>query len=47
VAHRPGDGRDTRTIFGHATLTYQDVEVRVSVAKIALGLASLVLGGFL
>jgi hypothetical protein len=37
----------TRTIFGHATLRFRDVEVRVSVGKIALGLASLVLGAFL
>ncbi len=37
----------TRTIFGHGTLRYQDLEVRVSFGKIALGLGSLVLGGFL
>jgi hypothetical protein len=37
----------TRTIFGHATLRFQDVEVRISVAKIALALASLALSGFL
>jgi hypothetical protein len=37
----------TRSIVGHATLTFQDVEVRISIAKIALGLASLVLGAFL
>jgi hypothetical protein len=37
----------TRTIVGHATLRFQDVEVRVSIARIALGVASLVLGAFL
>jgi hypothetical protein len=37
----------TRTIVGHATLRFQDVDVHVSVTKIALGVASLVLGGFL
>jgi uncharacterized membrane protein YedE/YeeE len=37
----------TRTIVGHATLRFQDVDVHVSVTKIALGVASLVLGAFL
>jgi hypothetical protein len=37
----------TRTIVGHATLRFQDVEVRISVTKIALGVASLVLAAFL
>jgi hypothetical protein len=37
----------TRTIVGHATLRFRDVDVHVSVTKIALGVASLVVGGFL
>jgi hypothetical protein len=38
---------ETRRIVGHATLTFQDLEVRISVLKIALGAAILVLGLFL
>ena len=37
----------TRTIVGHATLRFKDVDVYVSVTKIALGLASLLVGAFL
>jgi hypothetical protein len=37
----------TRTIVGHATLRFKDVDVHVSVTKIALGLASLLVGAFL
>lgn len=37
----------TRRVIGHATLTFQDLEVEVSVTKIALGAASLLLGIFL
>lgn len=37
----------TRTVYAHGTLRFQDVDVHVSVTKIALGVASLVLGAFL
>ncbi len=37
----------TRRIYGHASVTFQDVEVRISVMKVALGFASLLLGAFL
>lgn len=38
---------ETRRIVGHATLTFQDLEVRISWAKIALGAAALVVGLYL
>lgn len=37
----------TRRVVGHATVTFQDLEVRISLGRIALGLGSLVLGAFL
>ena len=37
----------TRTVYAHGTLRFQDVDVHVSLARIALGVASLVLGAFL
>jgi hypothetical protein len=37
----------TRTVYGHGTLRFQDVDVHVSLTRIALGVASLVLGAFL
>ena len=37
----------TRTIYGHGTLRFQDVDVYLSVTKIALGAASLIVGAFL
>ncbi|HEX2031767.1 MAG TPA: hypothetical protein VHL78_10245 [Actinomycetota bacterium] len=37
----------TRRVVGHATLTFRDVEVDVSVERIAAGAASLLLGVFL
>jgi hypothetical protein len=37
----------TRRIVGHATVTFEDLEVRISVARIALGVGSLVFGAFL
>jgi hypothetical protein len=37
----------TRTVFAHGTLRFRDVDVYLSVTKIALGVASLVLGAFL
>jgi predicted SpoU family rRNA methylase len=37
----------TRTIYGHGTLRFQDVDIHLSVTKIALGAASLILGAFL
>jgi hypothetical protein len=37
----------TRRVVGHATITFQDLEVRISVARVALGVASLVAGFYL
>ena len=37
----------TRRVVGHATITFEDLEVRISLARIALGVGSLVLGAFL
>lgn len=37
----------TRSVIGHARLTFEDVEARWSVAKIAGGVVSLGLGAFL
>ena len=37
----------TRRIYGHATVTFQDLETRISVTKVALGFASLLVGAFL
>jgi hypothetical protein len=37
----------TRVIHGHAALTFRDLEVTYSVAKIALGFGSLILGTYL
>lgn len=38
---------ETRRIVGHATLTFQDLEVRISWAKVALGAGALVVGLYL
>jgi hypothetical protein len=43
----PDTVETTRRIVGHANLTFQDLEVRVSGARIALGFASLLAGVFL
>ncbi len=37
----------TRRVIGHARLTFQDVEVDVSVERIVLGAACLLVAGFL
>lgn len=37
----------TRRVVGHANLSFQDLEVRVSGARIALGFAGLLVGVFL
>lgn len=37
----------TRSVIGHARLTFEDVEIRWSVARIAAGVGSLALGAFL
>lgn len=36
-----------RVVHGHAALTLRDLEVRYSVARIAMGFGSLVLGAYL
>lgn len=43
----PDTVETTRRIVGHANLSFQDLEVRVSGTRIALGFASLLLGVFL
>jgi hypothetical protein len=37
----------TRRIVGHATVEFQDLDVRISATKIALGVGALVLGAYL
>jgi hypothetical protein len=37
----------TRRIVGHGTVEFQDLDVRISVTKIALGVGVLVLGAYL